>query len=907
MGQEAKELAKRLHAGNSKFMLPATLTGSALILVYLTLVLDGLRTPPGQGAWLGVSWGVIAYVLIAFLLLGGLNTFIFELWVGRTLDKAVRVIVADPGTPRQLPNAEATKSLVILLEFPFRFCLRFTIHWLIVAPILVFLQRLFYGYPWTTLLNLALGAFLILSLMSLFHYFVVKAAYAPHLTRALKNFPAFIQQRELARRRVSYQGKVFLYVLVLVATVTWIASQIAIENQEESADLDQGRFFQHQVDLGRQTLEQEIAASSAPGTLAGLLEHLRFDPEDSIYLLDRQGRNLLGANPPALHQRILAQLPELDSAPGKEDSIWYHPRLGRVLLLQIGPHVVRALAEGEDFTLTLAPLQQDQLWLVDFSPQTVVTNELMSKILSILGIFGAGLLLAALFAWFMSRELLSPLHGVIASMGRVAEGNLREQDPILSDDETGELAVHHYRMVASLRQMIERIGGASAGIEGASQRIGERTLDMAEGSSAQAASVEETSASMTEMNSTIKSIAESVETLAGTAQESSASILEMSATIEQVAQSAEQLFRAVEEVSSSLTEMIASMREVGGNVRQLSDRASEAANSGREIREAVRAAEQDTNRTAALSEQVTADAGQGAVAVQSTIQGIERIRSTSREAAEVITGLSRRARDIGNILTVIEDVTEETGLLALNAAIIAAQAGEHGRGFAVVADEIKDLAERTQSSTAEIADEIRAVQSEAQKAVAAVELGAESVEAGVRLSESAGVALKKILTSAEQSLDMARAIAGSMARQGKKSDEMMSFFDNVSALIQQVVSATAEQNSGGDRIMRAAERMREIATQVQKATKEQAIGSRQITQAIENVSQITAYINTSQGEQAKSADQVLQAMHRISTVAEQNSEAVNKVSQAVENLSLLANELRAMVGKFQLEEKERKK
>ena len=107
-------------------------------------------------------------------------------------------------------------------------------------------------------------------------------------------------------------------------------------------------------------------------------------------------------------------------------------------------------------------------------------------------------------------------------------------------------------------------------------------------------------------------------------------------------------------------------------------------------------------QTAAMSEEVARDSEGGAGAVQSTIQGIGKIREISRQAAEVIERLSRRAREIGRILTVIEDVTEETNLLALNAAIIAAQAGEHGRGFGVVAEEIQELAEQTGSSTTEI-------------------------------------------------------------------------------------------------------------------------------------------------------------------------------------------------------------
>jgi methyl-accepting chemotaxis protein len=117
----------------------------------------------------------------------------------------------------------------------------------------------------------------------------------------------------------------------------------------------------------------------------------------------------------------------------------------------------------------------------------------------------------------------------------------------------------------------------------------------------------------------------------------------------------------------------------------------------------------------------------------------------------VVRRLQRRTEDIGTILVVIDEVAEQTNLLALNAAIIAAQAGEHGKGFAVVAGEIKELAERTATSTKEIHDIIAALQVEGATAVQAIADGATRVEEGVRLSGTAKVALDRILESAKDS------------------------------------------------------------------------------------------------------------------------------------------------------------
>src|SRR5581483_5824340 len=138
-----------------------------------------------------------------------------------------------------------------------------------------------------------------------------------------------------------------------------------------------------------------------------------------------------------------------------------------------------------------------------------------------------------------------------------------------------------------------------------------------------------------------------------------------------------------------------------------------------------RQVENNANETARLSEEVSRAAQSGASAISSTIDGINKIKGSSEETVK----------------------------------IIAAQAGEHGKGFAVVADEIKDLAERSATSTKEIADLIKGVQKESENAIGAVERGARSVEEGVQVSHQAEDALRRILESADRSTQMVREIA----------------------------------------------------------------------------------------------------------------------------------------------------
>ena len=169
--------------------------------------------------------------------------------------------------------------------------------------------------------------------------------------------------------------------------------------------------------------------------------------------------------------------------------------------------------------------------------------------------------------------------------------------------------------------------------------------------------------------------------------------------------------------------------------------------------EAVERRSVDTSAetTAKLSRDVVEKAEVGHTKVRQTIDGMEAIQQATATAERVIRGLGVRTHEIGGILDVIDDVADETNLLALNAAIIAAQAGEQGKAFSVVADEIKELADRVLASTKEIGELIRSVQEESENAIGAIEAGTRSVRDGVDLSVESGRTLEEITEASRES------------------------------------------------------------------------------------------------------------------------------------------------------------
>jgi len=514
---------------------------------------------------------------------------------------------------------------------------------------------------------------------------------------------------------------------------------------------------------------------------------------------------------------------------------------------------------------------------------------------------GAGIL-AFVVGNSISHDIVKPLLLVNSTLKEMAEGegDLTRTIEVNSNDEVGELATSFNSFTERLRDMVRRTRDVSVDLNVATDRIRNSSNQVNAGTQQQSESLAESYLAVQAIEGSISGIAESTGSLIEAAEESSSATLELGATIEEIAHQMEKLFATVEDVSSSISEMSVSSQQIAENVEILSSSTEVTASSITELDASIKEIEENAEKTSRLSEEAAVDAQKGKETVDETIQGILAIRESVDRASAVIQDLGSQSNAIGKILTVIDEVADQTSLLSLNAAIIAAQAGEHGKGFAVVADEIRELAERTAVSTREIGAIITNLQNGTSDAVRAMAAGSERVHQEVERSKSAGHALEKIRSSTMKAREQVSGIVRATQEQSRGSRQITNSINQVASMLDQIASAIKQQSEGTRQLARASEAMKEIAAQGKLSTGEQAKGSRQINQSMERIRSMIERIDEATREQTERTRQVVEAVSSIRAVSESTTLRTSELDQVVEILSRQTTALEGEVGAFKV-------
>ena len=524
--------------------------------------------------------------------------------------------------------------------------------------------------------------------------------------------------------------------------------------------------------------------------------------------------------------------------------------------------------------------------------------------------YTAGLALSAALAgaaWLSARTVQSSMASLVREVQIVAAGDLTRTVAAPGGGEMAALAGALTKMSASLKQILNNIKSVSSEVATASEDIAVSSSTMAAKIKDQADAVESIAGAVGTSAKAMADIAERTDALGLAAEKSSSSIVEMMASIRSVAENAEQLRLKGDDSAEAMSRILKSIEDVARGAETLFQLAERSSLAVKEIDVGVAQISESLKQSRDLAEAVAQDAREGGDAVRSLILAVEDIQQQVDDVAAVVTNLDRRSWEISNVLDVITDIADQTALLALNAAIIAAQAGERGKGFAVIADEIKGLADRTGSATKEIGRVIREVKKDVVSAGQGMGSATAKSAEGVRLSQRAGKALDQIISSAAASKDRIAVIAGASEQAHARTREIVAAAAGVTKVAGELRTSMQSQQKAGQVAADRALVMRGIAVEVARAMEEQAAASRTIIEAVENSLNMVQGIGAATGAQKRDSAEIEKNLSQVRATSQSNNESVADLERVVQTLIQEAVVLRHEIDRFKTVEATRRK
>jgi methyl-accepting chemotaxis protein len=382
---------------------------------------------------------------------------------------------------------------------------------------------------------------------------------------------------------------------------------------------------------------------------------------------------------------------------------------------------------------------------------------------------------------------------------------------IASREEFGALAHAFNQMVESLNKGISDLAAEKAGVE---QKVVEATQEIAEQREYLTRSVSTLLQEMrrfAEGDLTVYVKAERNDDIGALFDGFTEAVANVRVLVEQVLEAIHNAADATVEISHAATE-IATVSE------QQALQANEVAAAVEQMFQTIKNNAHNASRTADATAQNGANANKGGAVMQKTLLKIQDIAGASRAASTLVQQLGESSAEIGEIVSVIDDIADQTNLLALNAAIEAARAGDHGRGFAVVADEVRKLAERTQKATKQIASTVNQIQKQTTVVVSGIEQSNTEAAQGIVYANEAGTALESIVTGAATIRDMISHIAAATEEQSAAGEQINGNIQQMSVAVEQTTAMVTEVSRSSESLSRRMEDLHRLASTFKTTT-----------------------------------------------------------------------------------------
>ncbi|GAB4482682.1 MAG: hypothetical protein Kow0088_25650 [Anaerolineales bacterium] len=449
------------------------------------------------------------------------------------------------------------------------------------------------------------------------------------------------------------------------------------------------------------------------------------------------------------------------------------------------------------------------------------------------------LVLGGVFALLITRSISVPVSILVPALVNLSQGVLNQ-----------DISIEVKQAIAARKDEMGLIGKGLANAEAYLQEMaavadaiarGDLTVEVQPKSqkdklgNAFANMVAALLSSVSDVANSAEQVSAAANQLAQASNQAGAATSQVATTIQQVSRGINQESESVTRTSASVEQMARAIDGVAKGAQEQSKAAEKAVTITSQISNAIQQVAQNAASVTQNAAEATENAKSGSQKVNNTLQIIDSIRNKVGDAAEKVAQMGRHSDQITVIVETIEDIASQTNLLALNAAIEAARAGEHGKGFAVVADEVRKLAERASASTRQIGEIIKETQRAVNEAVLAMQEGMKEVENGVMQGQEVGSALESILSSAETVREQANQAAVATQQMTALATELVAAVDTVSAVIEENTAATEQMSASANEVTQAIENIASVSEENSAAVEEISASTEELSAQVEEV------------------------------------------------------------------------
>ncbi len=503
--------------------------------------------------------------------------------------------------------------------------------------------------------------------------------------------------------------------------------------------------------------------------------------------------------------------------------------------------------------------------------------------------------------YFATKHLIRPLTNVGTYASKmIATNDLTITLPKESYTEISQLTVVINTLTGKMHSMLLALKDTCNAFEEIASELNVSGNTVSNGSEIIRQHSDNTMQKMTELVDFFSQVSAKLQELIVQTERGSATVFQMGEVNQKVLENVSAMNSSVEQSTSAIAKMNTVIQKTGDHVQKLNNDIESVNNAMARLDTSIANEEKSARDSIELSKELAINAENGIKALKETVKGIGKIKKSAIETSKVVAKLAERAIDIGNILHVIDDVTNQTNLLAMNAAIISSQAGEHGRGFAVIADEISVLANHTNDYTKEISELITTIQEESKRAITVMEESSEAIERGAKLGVDAAHAFGKLKESADKSSAQASALSAATIEQAADVKAVTDAIKMITSMVSEINKAAQCQGEEAEALNNAVGEMNTINQRVAHSSEEQERSAHEVLKAIENISEMAGLVNKSQMSQTTSTNLAVSTVKEVNNYIKSQNKSSRQLADAIKEIKQQTGKLTQYTGEFKI-------